>query len=56
MVPIPTARNGDELVQDALSKCRASQPVGVVLSPGVPRSMYSIASKCDLEGSGDPAA
>ena len=31
-------------------------PDAPVLRPGVPRSIPSLAAKCDLEGSGEPAA
>src|SRR5208282_3390090 len=40
------------------SSCRArfSQPSSVTFTPGVPDSMKSCASKCEREGSGEPAA
>ena len=56
IAPMPTARKGELFCHAALFRCRPSQPVLVILVPGVPFSMNCIASKCDLEGSVLPTA
>jgi hypothetical protein len=55
----PTETDGMMIVPGrfhALRRCRVSQPLEVVLLPGVPRSMYSMASKWLRFASDSPAA
>ncbi len=39
-----------------LARCRPSQPVTTLRSPGLPISMKNCASKCDRDGSVEPVA
>ena len=52
--PTATARIGEAFALDR--RQRAIQPAVFRLTPGVPDSMNSCASKCERDGSGEPAA
>ena len=54
--PRAMARNDDFCAGGRLCRARLSQPSSVDLTPGVPDSMKSCASKCERLGSGEPAA
>src|ERR1700677_2758763 len=53
--PSAMARKAD-LSGGRSCRARFSQPSSVIFMPGVPDSMKSCASKCERDGSGDPAA